>query len=288
MALKVRNWPKFQHYKNRRPPWIKLHRDLLEDRTFLSLPVASQALAPRLWLLASDTMDGSLPDRVADLAWKLRMDAQALTDALQPLMDHEYLEGEVLSDSVVLASRSQDAIPENRVETEFRGETEERAPVAPSGPSYEDRLRGFADEVFAAIDTKRGSELPVHSHSDYDVVKKWLDDGITVRVALTAIRECKKAPSARYVDPAVREEHARVVRALSASSQPAAPPAVVETVVRVAAEPPTVGSVSRHREMLAREFASQPKGFVEFCAHRRIPLDVADKAGLRALCEPSS
>jgi len=27
--LRVKNWGKFQHYKDRNPPWIKLHRGLL-------------------------------------------------------------------------------------------------------------------------------------------------------------------------------------------------------------------------------------------------------------------
>ena len=28
---RIRNFDKFQHFKDRRPPWIKLYRDLLED-----------------------------------------------------------------------------------------------------------------------------------------------------------------------------------------------------------------------------------------------------------------
>jgi hypothetical protein len=37
MKLIPKNWGKFQHYKDRCPPWIKLHRDLLNDREFLHL-----------------------------------------------------------------------------------------------------------------------------------------------------------------------------------------------------------------------------------------------------------
>jgi hypothetical protein len=28
--LRVKNWSEFQHYKDRNPPWIKLHRTLLD------------------------------------------------------------------------------------------------------------------------------------------------------------------------------------------------------------------------------------------------------------------
>ena len=34
MILRILNWEKFQHYKVRRPPWIKLHHSLLDDYAF--------------------------------------------------------------------------------------------------------------------------------------------------------------------------------------------------------------------------------------------------------------
>ena len=55
MILRVKGWARFQHYKHRRPPWIRLYRELLDDVTWHRLPVASRALAPMLWLLASET-----------------------------------------------------------------------------------------------------------------------------------------------------------------------------------------------------------------------------------------
>ena len=59
MLLIPKNWAVFQHYKDRCPPWIKLHRDLLNDRTFMCLPLASKAIAPLMWLLASESKDGT-------------------------------------------------------------------------------------------------------------------------------------------------------------------------------------------------------------------------------------
>ena len=44
--MKPKNWSHFQHYKDRCPPWIKLHKELLNDRAFMTLPTASKALAP--------------------------------------------------------------------------------------------------------------------------------------------------------------------------------------------------------------------------------------------------
>jgi hypothetical protein len=54
---RVKNWAEFQHYKDRSPPWIRLHRSFLDDYDFHCLPVASRALAPMLWLLASENKD---------------------------------------------------------------------------------------------------------------------------------------------------------------------------------------------------------------------------------------
>ena len=38
--LRIKNWAEFQHYRTRRPPWIKLHRGLLDDYAWHCLPEA--------------------------------------------------------------------------------------------------------------------------------------------------------------------------------------------------------------------------------------------------------
>lgn len=119
--LKVKNWPSFQHYRGRRPPWIKLHRGLLDDFDFQRLPVASRALAPMLWLLASESEDGSLPASTSELAFRLRMSEQELGEAIKPLIDGGFLEG--YSDaSGALAGRKQNGVSESESETETESE----------------------------------------------------------------------------------------------------------------------------------------------------------------------
>ncbi len=49
----VKNFDKFQHYKERNPIWIKLYVSLLEDYEFSKLPDASKAHLLAIWLLAS-------------------------------------------------------------------------------------------------------------------------------------------------------------------------------------------------------------------------------------------
>lgn len=109
-VLHVRNWREFQHYTDRRPPWIKLHIGLLENYEFQCLPLASRALAPMLWLLASETVDGAIPAEPSRLAFRLRWDVQELKAGLTPLIENGFL----IDDSGAIASCKQSAPSENR------------------------------------------------------------------------------------------------------------------------------------------------------------------------------
>lgn len=53
--LSIPNWGDLQHYKDRTPPWIKLHNELLENYEFECLQDASKAHLLCIWLLASRT-----------------------------------------------------------------------------------------------------------------------------------------------------------------------------------------------------------------------------------------
>jgi hypothetical protein len=129
MTLKPKNWTRFQHYKDRRPPWIKLYRTLLDDRAFMCLPTASTALAPMLWLLASDEENGEIQGEMADIAFKLRMTTTELNIALMPLISNGMFE----DGSNVLASGLQVAIPETETEGETEGEKPPFIPPLPGG-----------------------------------------------------------------------------------------------------------------------------------------------------------
>lgn len=55
--FKVKSWESFQHYKDRNPPWIKLHNHLLDNYEFECLPDASKAHLLCIWMLASRTQN---------------------------------------------------------------------------------------------------------------------------------------------------------------------------------------------------------------------------------------
>lgn len=116
--LRAKRWSDFQHYAKRCPPWIKLHRKLLDDLDFQSLPVASKALAPMLWLLASESEDGTIRLNPSQLSFRLRMSGQQMFEGLNPLIEKGFFMTGGFYASTALAERLHDAIPEGERETE--------------------------------------------------------------------------------------------------------------------------------------------------------------------------
>ena len=128
MLLQPKNWAVFQHYKDRCPPWIKLHRDLLNDRSFMRLPIASRAIAPLMWLLASESKDGTFDGSLDELVFRLHITPKDYQDGVKPLID----KGFFIVASGVLAECKQVAIPERETEKEIETEKRQRATsVAP-------------------------------------------------------------------------------------------------------------------------------------------------------------
>lgn len=115
MKLCPKNWREFQHYKDRAPPWIRLQRKLLDDKDFHRLPVASRALAPMLWLLASESIDGQFDGDPDELAFRLRSTEKEMAAALKPLIDKGFFIL-VQKASTVLAGCFQGAVPEAETE----------------------------------------------------------------------------------------------------------------------------------------------------------------------------
>lgn len=124
--LIVKNWSSFQHYKDRAPPWIKLHKGLLDNYEYQRLPLASRALAPMLWLLASESEDGSVEYDRDKIAFRLRTTSEEVTAAIEPLIQAGFMA--VFGDaSEPLAECKRDAMPEKEVEAEAYKEEERQS-----------------------------------------------------------------------------------------------------------------------------------------------------------------
>ena len=109
--MKIKNWSKFQHFKDRKPPWVKLYRDVLDDMEWYELdPLASKVLV-MCWLIASED-EGRLPN-TKTLAFRLRMTEKQTLDCLNKLS--HWLEQD---DITPISSRYQDDLLETETETD--------------------------------------------------------------------------------------------------------------------------------------------------------------------------
>lgn len=139
LCIRPHNWAEFQHYNKRNPPWIKLYRKLLDDMKWHALPLASRALAPLLWLLASEHKEGIIMGDEVEISFRLRVSKADLLEALKPLMENGMFEDA----SMVLAGRLQlapESCSESERETERESERDASAALAPKG------ARGVAQE----------------------------------------------------------------------------------------------------------------------------------------------
>jgi hypothetical protein len=132
--MKIKNWTKFQHFKDRRPPWVKLYRDILDDLEWHELdPLAAKVLV-MLWLIASEN-DGCIPDNKT-LAFRLRL-TEVKTKEIIIKLSH-WLEQD---DSNVISSGYQLDSTERETETEKETETKrEKATVVACPPDVSEQV----------------------------------------------------------------------------------------------------------------------------------------------------
>ena len=131
--IRIKNWGTFQHYKNRRPPWIRLYRDLLDDPDFEELDGELVKTLIKLWLSVSDfSVDGTLP-AIERLALRMHIASTLLASRLVQLK--QWLE---CDDSELLAYCKQVARPEGEQiradQSRSEGETERESPAPTRGP----------------------------------------------------------------------------------------------------------------------------------------------------------
>lgn len=157
--LSIKNFEKYQHYKNRLPPWIKLHLEILDDADFLKLPDASKWHYIGLLLLAS-RHENSV--RV-DLDYiKNRLGLTTKLD-LTPRFIKDHLLASDASKRLLLVQNSADSETEksrDREETETEVDTHDSASAVRAQPlsdlEWMDSLRTNPGYAGIDIDLQRG------------------------------------------------------------------------------------------------------------------------------------
>ena len=188
MKLKPKNWVEFQHYKNRNPPWIKFHRNILNDRDFMSLPLASKALAPLLWLLASEEQDGVFDASSEELQFRLRLTPKEIEQGIKPLIDKGLfvVASKALAEGLQVASKScSETEREAETERETETEREKKVTVQRFTPPTVSQVAEFCKE--------RGNGINAEKFVDYYAAQGWvLKNGNKMKDWKAAVRNWEK------------------------------------------------------------------------------------------------
>jgi len=237
MLLQPKNWAVFQHYKDRCPPWIKLHRDILNDRVFMCLPLASKALAPLLWLLASESKDGVFDGSLDELVFRLHITPKDYQDGVKPLID----KGFFVVASGVLAECYQDAIPETEGEreTETKKETKKNAVACPPDVG----LQEWEDW----LSLRKAKKAPVTETVLKSARKEAEKAGITLNAFLTIwCARGSQGLQADWLKPHERQSFAQQAADIARTTVPAQHTGLDPALLKIAADREKAAPMPEH------------------------------------------
>lgn len=137
MRVSIKNWRRFQHFKDRRPPWIKLYRELLDDRQWHELPPECAKLLIECWLLASEQNAlGTITGDIEDIAFRLHRTKDEVWPLLQTVALHGFIDISSDDDTDMISGRHQSDAPET--ETEAKTKTKKSKSKRPTySPEFE-------------------------------------------------------------------------------------------------------------------------------------------------------
>lgn len=179
-TFSVKNFEKFQHYKDRAPPWIKLYNGLLEDYEFGGLPDASKMHLIAIWLLASRS-DNKIPYDSKWVAGRINATEKVDLDLLVKrgfiLLDQE--EKQVASKPVA------ECLSREEGQVQDIGKSKEETPT-PAAPSSSDAFPRFK----AAFPRRDGANPWQPAEKKFNaLVKTGVDPEVMIAAASSLARE---------------------------------------------------------------------------------------------------
>ncbi len=174
--IKIVDWEKFQHYKKRNPPWIKLHTQLLDNDNFDCLHDDSKLLLLCLWLFTARKGNGNIPANEKWLQKKLPLQKKV---KLQPLIDKGFIEC-YQDDSKLQAIDASKVLASDRERDREREETE--------GETKTEYILFFNEARKIFPSTKRGNQTEfdnfVKKHKDWKKVLPLLKPAIEQQIQI--------------------------------------------------------------------------------------------------------
>lgn len=117
---RIPTWGEYQHYKDRNPPWIKLHYETLSSATWVTLDDASRVLAIACMLIAS-RHDGKIP---ADDSYIRRVAYLNKKPNYSPLITAGFLEPLADASTMLADARPETEAYSKETETEYMSDFE--------------------------------------------------------------------------------------------------------------------------------------------------------------------
>ncbi len=178
VRYRVKNWEKFQHYHDRKPTWIKLYRELLDDHEWHKLDGDSSKVLAMCWLVASEDQFGWLPP-LEVLAFRLRIPQTKLEQQLTKLTN--WL---VRDDSSLLEQPYQSSILEKEKEREKEEEKEKN--ISSEVPSE-------TSEPTDAFE-KSILDFPCNGKpTTWPLTQSWIDQHQPLFPGLDVLKACREA-----------------------------------------------------------------------------------------------
>lgn len=157
MKYRIKGWKKFQHFKDRRPPWIKLHRDILDDFAINQLSGDAFKFLVQLWLIASEDpqVTGTLP-ACEEIAYRLRLNKTKCFDLLKQV-DIFLISEQHHDDITLISSQYQNYLSEIETEKEY----------SPIQEWFEEAWDGYPNKV-GRKEAERHYKASVKNEKDRD------------------------------------------------------------------------------------------------------------------------
>lgn len=178
--VRIREWSKYQHYKNRNPPWIKLHRELLSSQTWVSLDDASRVLAIASMMLAA-LNDNKTP---YDLTYIRRVAYLNSEPDFAPLLRTGFVEiidvsDNVLADASILHTNARPETERETEEEKKRSSARKARGTLPNSAQLskatgETRHSRIHKMIMAAYQEQNGVECPWNA-AEGSQLKRFLD-----------------------------------------------------------------------------------------------------------------
>lgn len=158
--IRIVQWDKHQHYKDRNPPWIKLHRDLMTSETWVSSSNEDRVLAIACMMLAaaSGNLIPANPRYIQRVAY---LDFTPDFSALIGLGFIEYVQEQLVTGDASKVQAS--ARPEKETDTDTEKDSVANATGAAAPPSAVDLKKMVFDSGVPLLTSTGSSERNARS-----------------------------------------------------------------------------------------------------------------------------